>query len=59
MLGDEAAEVVALQGQTDDALHRVTQGCQGVAVVDMANLLEIFSSVRGHNFYRVVHLLAD
>ena len=30
MLGDEAAEVVALQGQPDDALHRVPQRRQWI-----------------------------
>ena len=50
MLGDEAAEVVALQRQPDDALHGVPQRRQG-AVVEMGNLLEIFSSVREHSFY--------
>ena len=30
MLGDQAAEVVALQGQPDDAVHRVAQRRQGI-----------------------------
>ena len=30
MLGDQAAEVVALQGQPDDAVHRVAQRSQGI-----------------------------
>ena len=39
VLGDEAAEVVALQGKPDDALHGVPQGGQGAAAVEMAKFI--------------------